>query len=221
MVTNIKQNIEGLKNVNALNLDLILIYIFSQKLDPSTRKAFDYDLGTNKRPNLNLFFEFLDKRCVIAERSVIPDLNKSEVKKIQKPSHYVHLSQNLPSDTSNNDNANVSRPIIQANDNNNFSNFHNKKCIYCNLKGHSVYKCQKFQYLSIFDKNNFVKNKKLCNNCLAYNHLNSECTSKGCFLCGKKHHTSLHVDYIPITTIIILIDFLLIQIPLQDILLRF
>lgn len=73
--------------------DLILGYMFSQKLDLTTRKPFDYEMSTNPRPNLKLFFAFLEKCCIIFERSTIPDLNDSK----NKVQHKVHFVQNKSS----------------------------------------------------------------------------------------------------------------------------
>ena len=181
LVTLLKQNMEGLKNlrVNVDQWDLILIYIFSQKLDPYTRKAFDYELGTNSRPTLTLFFEFLEKRCIIFERSAIPDLGIDT--KAPKISHRVHLSHNNSETFMGNS--------LQGNTQPNVS-----KCVYCNLADHKIYKCQKFCSLPRPEKYNFIKQKKLCYNCLTPNHVTNDCTSHGCQICTYKHHSLLHPE---------------------------
>lgn len=181
LITSFKQNIEGLKNlrVNVEQWDLILIYIFSQKLDARTRTAFDYELGINSRPTLTLFFEFLEKRCIIFERSTIPDIGV-DLKSL-KVNHRVHLSHNHSEVYKEH----VAPSSAQTNV---------FKCTFCNIVGHKIYKCQKFCALPRNEKYNAIKSKRLCYNCLAPNHTTYNCSSRGCSVCNQKHHTLLHHD---------------------------
>lgn len=68
-VTKIKQNIESLKNLNlpVLHWDIILIYIFSSKLDSNSRRAFEIIKNPSTLPTLKEFQDFLEKRCSVLE----------------------------------------------------------------------------------------------------------------------------------------------------------
>jgi len=67
-------------------------------------------------------------------------------------------------------------------------------CIKCSGE-HYLFHCPDFKAFSIPDKSNFLKQKKLCNNCLRPDHGAANCPNKkSCFKCGQRHHTLLHVD---------------------------
>ena len=69
-----------------------------------------------------------------------------------------------------------------------------KSCAAC-TENHHTSKCRMYLDKSVEARYEFVKEKRLCFNCLYSNHRIGECTSttscrvKGC---GKRHHTSLH-----------------------------
>ncbi len=68
----------------------------------------------------------------------------------------------------------------------------NLKCPNCGDR-HTLGRCPAFSDLDIDRRNKFVKEKKLCNNCLAEGHSQKNCPSKySCRLCHMKHHTILH-----------------------------
>lgn len=67
-----------------------------------------------------------------------------------------------------------------------------KKCIFCKLENHSIYTCSKFKECSDVQRKQFVQSNKLCFNCLGTRHNVAQCTSVGCRICFKKHHTLLH-----------------------------
>ncbi|KAJ8976397.1 hypothetical protein NQ317_003947 [Molorchus minor] len=70
----------------------------------------------------------------------------------------------------------------------------NKKCMYCNLSNHSIYKCLKFKALPITQKRQFIQTNRLCFNCFGSKHTVERCTSRGCSTCQRKHHTLLHYN---------------------------
>ena len=57
---------------------------------------------------------------------------------------------------------------------------------------HPLHKCPKYLRLDVKDRNNLVKTKKLCINCLSANHTTVNCHSRNCQQCSGRHHTSLH-----------------------------
>ena len=64
------------------------------------------------------------------------------------------------------------------------------KCQEC----HRLYMCDQFKGLNVDARQNFVKTKHLCFNCLLSNHTVSDCKSPvNCRYCGKRHNSLLHV----------------------------
>lgn len=69
------------------------------------------------------------------------------------------------------------------------------RCIYCKTENHPLYHSVKFKALPHSEKLSFVRNNRLCNNCLKPGHMSKDCrSSHRCRSCQKSHHTLLHVD---------------------------
>ncbi|XP_063727265.1 uncharacterized protein LOC134854837 [Symsagittifera roscoffensis] len=68
----------------------------------------------------------------------------------------------------------------------------------CCSGDHRVYQCTKFQEMSISNRRQEAKSKRLCFNCLSLGHQNHECKSKStCQTCRKGHHSLLHIHTDP------------------------
>ena len=70
------------------------------------------------------------------------------------------------------------------------------KCFLCS-GGHKLEKCEQFSAKSSEEKLKFVRDRKLCENCLSYTHLASDCKSpRACSVdqcsISRKHLGSLH-----------------------------
>ncbi|KAJ8979826.1 hypothetical protein NQ317_002091 [Molorchus minor] len=76
-VTNIKQNLNSLKALKQPieSWDIILVYLFSKKLDYQTQRAFELEKSSLELPTLNKFFEFLEKRCTAFENLSVRETN--------------------------------------------------------------------------------------------------------------------------------------------------
>ncbi|XP_047994375.1 uncharacterized protein LOC125232665 [Leguminivora glycinivorella] len=69
------------------------------------------------------------------------------------------------------------------------------KCVYCKDNSHPIYKCEKFNLLTLNERKHFVEQNKLCTNCLFSGHEPNDCKSRhACRVCAQKHHSSLHED---------------------------
>ena len=65
------------------------------------------------------------------------------------------------------------------------------KCSCCSAN-HQLWKCQRYNALSVKERLDLVKENRLCFNCLG-SHLAKDCRSqKSCLRCGMNHHTLLH-----------------------------
>lgn len=187
-IISVKQNCDGLKNlqVDVESWNLLLVYILSEKLDNGTRRAFDFELKVGDRPTLKQFLQFLDTRCTNLERSMIPDINSSARHglKSQQLIHFTHSNSQDPSVGQTSSFSNNPHPRVSL----------SVQCLFCGSSGHKIYKCSEFSSMSHSNKINFIKQQKLCFNCLASQHQIKDCQSKGCFVCNRKHHTLLHQD---------------------------
>ncbi|XP_033206146.2 uncharacterized protein LOC117166352 [Bombus vancouverensis nearcticus] len=66
----------------------------------------------------------------------------------------------------------------------------------CNLCNgfHTPRNYRKFLSMSVPERENLAREKKICSNCLRSTHSAEECRSGSCMLCSKRHHTLLHAN---------------------------
>lgn len=68
-----------------------------------------------------------------------------------------------------------------------------RNCTLCKDTSHPLYYCEEFKALTVAERTELVKQKRLCFNCLSHGHNTRECVSTyKCKTCGKPHHTLLH-----------------------------
>nr|XP_044248782.1 uncharacterized protein LOC123002531 [Drosophila takahashii] len=66
------------------------------------------------------------------------------------------------------------------------------KCLSCQ-QNHPLFRCDQFLSLDVATRREFLRNRKLCFNCLSASHMVGNCTSKHtCRVCRRKHHTLVH-----------------------------
>lgn len=173
--TVLKQSFDALDSLNGFNidlLDLICVYIITQKLDAKTVEIFESNRDSKEYPTVKGLLEFMDKRCRVLE--TISESNiKQKSQQIKTSYHHVNVTQ------SSHESSHISK---------------NKICIFCNLSNHTLYNCRKYDNLSHSEKRNFIKNKSLCFICLKQNHKTIDCKSNGCTVCKGRHHSSLHLQ---------------------------
>lgn len=80
--TRIKQHLASLKTLNEPidTWDTILVYIFSQKLDIYTNRAYQLDKNLDDKPNFEAFLEFLENRAKALEAVNDQSQNKTKPK---------------------------------------------------------------------------------------------------------------------------------------------
>lgn len=66
-------------------------------------------------------------------------------------------------------------------------------CPVCD-RPHLAISCSKFTVLTIQERRDLIKKKKLCFNCMQPNHTANTCPSSNCKKCNQKHHTLLHIN---------------------------
>ena len=150
-------------------------------------------------PHLDELSDFLKLRAkVLASYTSVsveqpPRFKPAEVKVERAPRKYraaVHAA--TPRSSSNHSNS--SNSSYSANRPNGFR----YECILCPGSKHPLFQCEVFREMSIQGREDHIRNKNLCNNCLAPGHMGKDCRSWArCRNCGGKHHTLVHGDRRP------------------------
>lgn len=186
-LTNIlNETVNALRAMKIKQLDeFILFYLASRVLDNDTRKRFEIQ-NSEQIPTFSDLLTFLQSYVKVLEVSQSGTISGSgtqlnQLNKITKRPLEVRTKNNYKSNSLPSSVANASIP-----------NQYSVTCIHCGEQ-HNIFKCSKFQTLSIPEKNKIVFKQKLCKNCLRPNHNVNQCFSKSsCSVCGKRHHSLLH-----------------------------
>ena len=151
--------------------DVFLVYLITEKLPAETRKFWELSTPGTCPQTYNDLKKFLEARCLALEAA---NLSTSS------PSTQVRFVSRQGSQSQN----------TQRSYNNNTSTSETK-CECCNAD-HKLHLCPKFKQLSVPNRADFVKVKKLCFNCLKAGHQQQDCRGTSCRTCNLKHHTLLH-----------------------------
>jgi len=174
--------------------DAWLITIVTGRLDRSTRHGWQLHLRNTDLPKYSDLESFLASRCVALEGSEAVGLNQKGSKVIPNNSGTRYPKQNQLKEAQLTQSANSkkfgahSRGALLA------ASEVKEKCAYCTSM-HRLYTCSSFKNLSVGDRINFVRETKLCFNCLHPAHAADKCRSRyNCFVCKGKHNTLLHYE---------------------------
>ncbi|CAH2207612.1 jg6931, partial [Pararge aegeria aegeria] len=170
------------KNIRALQIlgeptgswDTLIIFIICLKLDSRTLRDWEEHKSTHKTINLEIFTKFLKNKADLLE-TIENNNSKPET------SHRCTI-KNFKSLASVTDTA--SRIF---------------KCILCQGE-HGLYKCDSFLRMNVPEREKYVKQNKLCRNCLrGGGHTERSCRLGPCRLCTLKHNSLLHIESSPDT----------------------
>lgn len=177
-LTHVRQHLNSLKahNLPVKEWDVLLIFLFTQKLDFQTHRAYELEknvgLSSTGLPTVDEFLDFLEKRCVAFENVEMESFraaNSGTKEKYIKPS------------------------LFSQDSTNNSSNHEVKlKCVFCNRENHNIVKCFKFNGLSVSERRQFVQDNRLCYLCFGKTHSAQQCKGKVCKNCNRRHHFLLH-----------------------------
>ncbi|XP_075157960.1 uncharacterized protein LOC142231228 [Haematobia irritans] len=153
------------QQISTSDWDPILVYVCSTKLPHETLSLWEQSLKSHRDlPSWKQMDTFLSNRYEVVERLNSIQGVKSTSRK--RPESDVHAF-NTESQ----------------------SNFPCKMC----QMSHPLKNCQQFLNMNAQARSNFVRDNKICLNCLSYTHVRNECKSKFlCTTCNKNHHTLLH-----------------------------
>jgi len=174
LVNTISNNVNALQalNIQVSLSDVIISQIITEKLDSTTRKAWELKLNDLPFPPLKDFITFLEGR-----RRAPESLNPGKV--------------NSHSDTRSAD-GKGDKHMKDRRNTNTFISIATFKCPMCK-SAHALYKCDKFCNSKLQDRRALVTRYNLCFNCMQGGYRARECTNPHhCKQCKKHHHTLLH-----------------------------
>ncbi|XP_036138905.1 uncharacterized protein LOC118644436 [Monomorium pharaonis] len=150
------------------NSDDLLVYLLSAKLDPNTTRDWQKSLANDKLPTFQEFSSFLVQQCQVLEST-----------QRSSGAGARNATSRSQSDSKQKTTCNAA---VQS------------KCNYCQA-GHSIYQCKKFSALSVQQRIENARSRKLCLNCLRpADHATRQCPSGSCRVCSRKHNTLLHLQ---------------------------
>lgn len=185
--------------------DTLIIYLVVSKLDYSTEREWETHKGlllsdSRKKAGrlaLDDLLNFLRNRADMLDM-IKSGNNKSNMTSSQSSQFKFRNEVKQSSDhkklvASTHTYSSVASNKKGTNLKNNAYRHQGRTCTLCG-DDHVLYTCAKFLNMSIHDRWNLVKDKKLCQNCIRDSHSPNECVFGSCKLCNRKHNTLLHID---------------------------
>ncbi|XP_012524163.1 uncharacterized protein LOC105829678 [Monomorium pharaonis] len=151
--------------------DDFLVFIVTQCLDPESAKAWELHLGSlQEPPTWAQLDEFL-----IARLRALRSFERSRAEKLSNKlrplvvkSHFQGKEKEVPNNTS-------------------------YTCSICSEQHHTA-ACSQFSSKTRNQKLALISKHQLCFNCLGLHRVSNCTTTRRCQRCGKKHHTSIHLE---------------------------
>ncbi|XP_063901218.1 uncharacterized protein LOC135120827 [Zophobas morio] len=175
LIQALNSNLKALENLGrpTSQWDDLLIYIITSKFDHNTIIAWETTLS-NIIPSMQDMSDFLNQRCQMWESLEVNATSRSNSNFHNKITKNPYINNRVISHV-----ANTSAPF--------------GKCLYCK-EMHNIYNCPNFLNLSIEQRINEIKKRKLCLNCLKGGHKLMSCNSSNCKKCNKRHNSLLHIN---------------------------
>ncbi|GBL76590.1 hypothetical protein AVEN_53314-1 [Araneus ventricosus] len=154
-----------------------------EKLDKETRKQFEITLKSKEVPGLDNFLTFLENLSLVLEY-----VNKNVPSKSfsKDQSYHKGFSSSDKQKTKYHQYAKPNKSFVVGREDK------MKQCLLCNKDFHPLYRCFKFQNMSVHERIKYVTKENICKNCL--NAHKGPCRSTlTCRICNSKsHNTMLH-----------------------------
>lgn len=153
--------------------ETIIVYLLIRLLDTESRKDWELQLGLSPNlPTLIQFEKFMTERARALENLERHqgNLKENTYPLTSRSNHPIKLHVTATSNTSN----------ISL-------------CFLCK-RLHYLASCPIFAAKTSQQQRDYIATQKLCFNCLGYHSVGTCFSKEKCFRCGKKHHTSLHLE---------------------------
>ncbi|XP_055856663.1 uncharacterized protein LOC129919682 [Episyrphus balteatus] len=184
LVDTIQEHFQSLKALGrpVTNWDDWLVHLTVSKLDAETHRQWELSFTEDTVPKFDDLVTFLEKRC----RSL------DAIDSYQKPAAFKATPQrgkpNKPFSSL------LASSAAQEQNQNTPAKSSADSCSVCS-SNHKIFACDKFRAFDVKKRIGFVKDNKLCTNCLGSGHLDEKCRSANtCRTCRIRHHSLLHDD---------------------------
>ncbi|XP_058814677.1 uncharacterized protein LOC131678501 [Topomyia yanbarensis] len=161
----------------------ILEHLLCTRLHDDSLKAWEDHASTVDNPDYTCLIDFLQRRTRVLESISVNHQTADSHSATGQPAHSskrtFHSQLRLSSCAST-----ASSPVTHS----------GEKCVLCS-QSHLLMRCQRFNRLSPSERQQFVKSKRLCHNCMKGDHIARNCPSNfNCRKCSRRHHTLLHSE---------------------------
>ena len=148
--------------------DSMFVYLIIQKFDPATRAWWERGLVDDSIPTLEELQKFITHHARTLQQQ-----------QSQKPVIKTQTNQ-----------LNTKKPPRLST----FTAQVKSCCSYCKNSEHLIHQCSNFKKLDIPQRLQFIKDKRLCFNCLKAHKLANCSSTFTCRVCHKKHNSLLHLE---------------------------
>lgn len=164
--------------INTDSWSPMIIFLVAQKLDTESLKHWEETAHKDNSDELSTWEElqrFLESKFRTLE--LVAPTSTTSRDKTQTPKTFHATAIEQEDETFQTAHASVTEKTT---------------CVYCN-GDHYLYNCKDFAKQTIEQRQQFVRNKNLCYNCLIPNHSVYRCRQRtSCRICHKRHHSLLH-----------------------------
>ncbi|CAI6347553.1 unnamed protein product [Macrosiphum euphorbiae] len=182
-INTFKENVAIIKALGVNDLSsFLLFHMGSRVLDPTTIQLFESNASNSTIPTFDELLSFVQQRCRVLEN--IKNSSKSDIS--TKP----HEKYNTRNKTV------ISKKSVFAATTSTSVKSKSRGCLSCDKADHSIYRCPKFNDMTVERRREFVAARKLCFSCMSQSHMLNACSSTGvCRSCSsKRHHSLLHLN---------------------------
>ncbi|CAG7703505.1 unnamed protein product, partial [Allacma fusca] len=179
LVTDITNSLECMKNLGRksnLGEDLVVKLIL-KKMDQENRKEFKRSLPDTEVPSLDTLVKFINK--VVADHGTEIEFDMRATSQTP-PAPFIPSHKSPKTEIKFSSAPQTSKRA--------------SRCSFCSEE-HKNFQCKRLIEKPAPERLDYVKEHKVCTNCLSPGHSTKECISKAtCKKCSKTHHTLLHKD---------------------------
>lgn len=182
MLHQTRQHLKILDRLEIRPSDELVVRIVERCLPPATSSRWQDKLDMNKLPTLEDLLQFIQK-TIFKLQEIDSESDARTGNNTRK-----RAGETIPQSQTKNSKMNV-RSLVTTSASSSTS-YNSSVCPKCHEE-HRLFKCPAFNKLAIQERWDFVKNNKICRNCL-WTHQIPFKSEKRCKKCNKNHHTLLH-----------------------------
>lgn len=177
--TTLNNAVKRLEFIGQFTAETILTFFAEGLLPPDLWEQWNLAEGDPQVvPKVNTLLQFLERRANLAQLKAA-DLGARNWEPPTERPRYPQRIPTKPEDT-----------VIRRQ---NYTTSQGRMCLLCKEEQHPLFYCEAFKGMTVDERADYVRQKKLCFNCLSHGHGTRDCISMyRCKRCGKAHHSTLH-----------------------------